>query len=159
MNWLKKHYKTILIIAVVSTISIVIAREFVFMKLTKNFSKREFDSKDGSPMPQDVLRNVKELAKNLQVLRDHLGAPITINSGYRSPHYNDVVLPSRGIKTSKNSFHKRGMAADIAVNGFTPAQVKTAIEDLIAQGKMKNGGIGLYSTFVHYDIRTNPTRW
>jgi hypothetical protein len=43
------------------------------MKLTENFSKSEFDSKDGAAMPLEVLQNIKELANNLQVLRDHLG--------------------------------------------------------------------------------------
>jgi hypothetical protein len=55
------------------------------MKLTNNFSKSEFDSKDGAEMPDDVLENVKKLAGYLQILRDHLGKSIKINSGYRSP--------------------------------------------------------------------------
>ena len=36
------------------------------MKLTENFNREEFDCKDGSKMPDSVLVNVKELAKNLQ---------------------------------------------------------------------------------------------
>jgi hypothetical protein len=55
------------------------------MKLTKNFSKLEFDSKDGAEMPNEVLENVKKLAGYLQILRDHLDKSIKINSGYRSP--------------------------------------------------------------------------
>ena len=60
------------------------------MKLTKNFSKREFDSKDGYVMPLEVFKNVQKLAENLQVLRDELQAPITINSGYRSLKHNAI---------------------------------------------------------------------
>jgi len=41
------------------------------MKLTDNFSKKEFDSKDGAEMPPEVLENIKELALNLQVIRDY----------------------------------------------------------------------------------------
>ncbi|GLB51710.1 hypothetical protein NBRC110019_07490 [Neptunitalea chrysea] len=129
------------------------------MQLTENFNKSEFECKDGSVMPYSVLQNVKELAKNLQVLRDYLGVPITLTNGYRSPHYNDVVLPSRGYKTSKNSQHKKGKAGDIKAQGKSPLQVKSAIEHLIATGKMKQGGVGIYKTFIHYDIRGYRARW
>lgn len=129
------------------------------MELTKNFSKSEFDCKDGSVMPASVLVNVKELANNLQVLRDELGVAISLTNGYRSPHYNDVVLPARGYKTSKNSQHKVGKAADIKVHGKTPKEVVNTIERLIKAGKMKEGGIGIYNTFVHYDIRGTKARW
>ena len=30
---------------------------------------------------------------------------------------------------------------------------------LIKEGKMKEGGIGIYSTFVHYDVRGWKARW
>ena len=40
------------------------------MKLTSNFSKSEFDSKDGAEMPDDVLENVKIVAEQLQILID-----------------------------------------------------------------------------------------
>ncbi|GAA3623273.1 hypothetical protein GCM10022397_06230 [Flavivirga jejuensis] len=53
------------------------------MRLTTNFSKMEFDSRDGAVMPDSIIKNIKELAKNLQVVRDYLGEPIHINSGYR----------------------------------------------------------------------------
>ena len=51
------------------------------MKLTNNFSKSEFDSKDGAEMPSDVLENVKKLAGYLQILRDHLGK--MVQQGYK----------------------------------------------------------------------------
>lgn len=123
------------------------------MKLTKNFSLCEFASKDGSTTPPEVTVNLQELAKNLQALRDQLGQPIKINSGYRSPAHN------KKVSGAKNSQHLYGKAADIVISGMTPEQVKAQIEMLIRAGKMKNGGIGLYKTFVHYDIRETPARW
>jgi len=50
------------------------------MQITKNFNKREFNSKDGRRMPKDVLKNIIILVEQLQILRDHLQAPIHINS-------------------------------------------------------------------------------
>jgi len=50
-------------------------------------------------MPLEVLQNIKELANNLQVLRNHLGKSISINSGYRSPSHNKKI---GGAKASQH---------------------------------------------------------
>ena len=71
------------------------------MKLTNNFSKLEFDCSCGCDMPLGVLHNVQKLANQLQTLRNVVGSPIKINSGYRCPNYNDNV-----VKGAKNSQHK-----------------------------------------------------
>ena len=111
------------------------------MKLSDNFSVSEFESKDGAEMPKDVLKNIRELAKNLQALRDYLKAPITVTSGYRSPEHN------KRIGGAKNSFHVKGMAADVKVKGHSPAEVIEAIKELIEKGDMSEGGIGKYSSW------------
>ena len=123
------------------------------MILTKNFNKSEFNSKDGAEMPLEVLQNIKELATNLQVLRDELKAPIQINSGYRSPKHNAK------IGGAKRSQHLLGTACDIVVSGHTPQEVAIVIEELIRDGKMKHGGLKAYSSFTHYDIRGIRARW
>ena len=123
------------------------------MKLTNNFNLAEFESKCGRPMPDDVRQNIQKLANSLQVLRDHLKRPIQINSAYRSPEHNAKI---GGVR---NSQHVQGKAADIAVQGMTTRQVATEIEKLIASGQMLQGAIGIYPTFVHYDIRKNKVRW
>jgi uncharacterized protein YcbK (DUF882 family) len=122
-------------------------------KITTNFSLEEFKCKDGSDIPNDVLKNIIELAKNLQVLRDAIGKSITINSGYRSPKYNAKI---GGVK---NSQHVKGKASDLRVSGMTPKELALIIEGLIEQGKMKEGGIGIYPNFTHYDIRGVRARW
>lgn len=123
------------------------------MKLTNNFNSDEFACKDGNKVPEAYLPNVKKLAANLQVLRDHLGKPIIINSGYRTPKYNKSV---GGAPASK---HLLAEAGDIRVAGMTSKQVHSEIQKLIAEGKMHNGGLGLYNTFVHYDVRKGVSRW
>jgi uncharacterized protein YcbK (DUF882 family) len=122
-------------------------------KITNNFSLQEFNSKCRRPIPNRVLPNIIELAKNLQVLRDAVGKSITITSGYRSPEHNAK------IKGAKNSQHITGMAADIKVTGMTPKEVALVIEGLIESGKMNQGGIGIYPSWVHYDIRGTKARW
>jgi uncharacterized protein YcbK (DUF882 family) len=123
------------------------------MQITKNFNLNEFNSKCGRPMPSNVRANIIELAKNLQVLRDEVNRPISITSGYRSPEHNAKV------KGAKNSQHVQGTAVDLKVQGMTPKEVAPIIEKLIKDGKMKQGGIGIYPSWVHYDIRGTKARW
>lgn len=122
--------------------------------MTQHFSKSEFESRDGKKMPPKVLDNIVRLAANLEVLRAYLNAPIKINSGYRSPEYNKSV---GGVK---NSQHTKGTAADIVVKGMHSKDVYNSIEHLISIGEMQEGGLGLYDTFIHYDIRqSGRARW
>ena len=128
--------------------------------MTKNFNLKEFDCKgnckdckDGCDMPSDVYMNIIKLVKQLQFLRDYTGRAITINSGYRSPEHNAKV---GGSQTSQ---HLLGKAADITIEGLKPAEVYRIIEDLIEMGEMLQGGLGLYDTFVHYDIRKTKIRF
>jgi uncharacterized protein YcbK (DUF882 family) len=123
------------------------------MKLTKNFALKEFKCRDGSLPEGELLENCQELADNLQVLRDHIGKPINIISGYRPPSYNKKI---GGAKRSQHLFAK---AADIKVSGMAPAEVHATVIKLIKAGKMKQGGVGKYSTFVHYDTRGTAARW
>ena len=89
------------------------------IKLTKNFTLDEMcKSRDARklriknvPSPKEVAR-LKALCENvLQPLRDYLGEPVIINSGYRCPALNMAV---NGRTSSQ---HLRGMAADINVKG------------------------------------------
>ena len=123
------------------------------MKLTKNFNKSEFESKDGSDMPNEVFYNIQKVSNQLQFLRDYLGRSIVVNSAYRSPEHNAAI---GGVK---NSQHVLGKASDIVVNGLSTIEVYNAIEELINKGDMLQGGLGLYNSFVHYDIRGTKARW
>jgi uncharacterized protein YcbK (DUF882 family) len=121
--------------------------------LTKNFSLTEFTCHDGTEVPDELKPNVKELAENLQVLRDELKEPIRITSGYRTPAWN------KKIGGEKNSYHMKAMAADIVVSSKTPKQLAAIIERLIKEGRMKQGGLGVYPSWIHYDVRGVKARW
>tara|TARA_A100001011_G_C14216305_1_gene802200 strand:- start:628 stop:1038 length:411 start_codon:yes stop_codon:yes gene_type:complete len=123
------------------------------LKLTENFSLHEFRCKDGSGVPEELMENVKELAENLQVLREYIQKPITVISGYRSPEYN------KKIGGARRSQHMSAKAGDLIVKDMTPDEVKAAIVHLIKEGKMKKGGVGLYTHFTHYDVRGFNRRW
>jgi uncharacterized protein YcbK (DUF882 family) len=124
------------------------------MKLTENFSIREFDCKDGTPVPQQFFKNVKLLAEQLQTLRDYIKEPVMITgSGYRTPEHN------KRVGGAINSQHLTASGADINAKNYTPRQLSKIIEKLIREKKMLQGGVGVYKGFVHYDIRGTRARW
>jgi uncharacterized protein YcbK (DUF882 family) len=122
-------------------------------QLTANFHIREFKCKDGTKVPIELESNVTLLATQLQALRDHIGIPIHINSAYRTEAYN------ASIGGSPRSQHKQGKAADLVTSKYTPKQLAAIIRKLIKQGKMMQGGVGVYPSFVHYDCRGTEARW
>ena len=113
--------------------------------LSKNFKVREFVCKDSS----DPLFISDELVSVLQKIRDHFGAAVNINSGYRTPQYN------KKVGGATYSQHLYGIAADIRVNGKTPKEVAAYVETLMPN----SGGIGIYPTFTHVDVRPTKSRW
>lgn len=114
-------------------------------KLSKNFRVREFACTDGS----DPIFIADELVSILQNVRTHFGKAITITSAYRTPTKNNAC---GGAKYSQ---HLYGMAADIKINGVAPKKVAEYAEKLMP----KSGGIGIYNTFTHIDVRTTKSRW
>lgn len=116
-------------------------------RLSPHFRVREFHSKHD---PTDVVKVDERLLTLLERIRAHVGKPIHVNSGYRSPEYN-----ARLKNASPYSYHCYGMAADIWVEGVTPQQIAEIAECYLGS----SGGIGIYKTFTHVDVRTSCARW
>lgn len=114
--------------------------------LSANFSRSEFQCKCGCKK----FNITPALIKGLQELRDYLGMPIIVNSGTRCPEHNAAVGGTR------NSYHVKGYAADIRVDGLTPKELARAAEQVKV---FRYGGIGLYDTFIHVDVRGHKARW
>lgn len=123
------------------------------MKLSENFSLNEFKSKCGADFPLEVIENLKKLSGALQVIRNEVKEPISITSGYRSPEHN------KKVGGAKNSTHLTGMGVDFKVSNMTPSQVFTIVDRLINEGKIPQGGLKAYASWVHYDIRGIKARW
>jgi len=122
------------------------------IKLTKNFSLSEFECKCGCVMPELVRKNIEELAGNLQVLREATGR-LNITNAYRCKEHNAAV---GGVRNSQHLF---GKAADVKSNTLNPSEVASIVDGLMEDGRFKIGGIGIYNTFTHVDIRGNKARW
>lgn len=110
-----------------------------------NFRVREFACKDGT----DPVFISPELVTVLQNIRNHFGKAIIINSAYRTPPHN---VKEGGVSDSQ---HLYGIAADIKVSGVTPKEVAAYAETLMPN----KGGIGIYSSFTHIDVRETKSRW
>lgn len=83
------------------------------------------------------------LAGYLNKIRDIMGSPVRINSGFRCPAHN------RDVGGKSRSYHQWGFAADIVVDGHTPDEVAGLV---IALGI----SCGQYDTFTHIDVRPGP---
>ena len=69
----------------------------------------------------EAIANLERLCEWLEVLRNKIGHPIVINSGYRSPQLN------RKVGGAATSNHLTGCAADIRTNGMELAICYAAI--------------------------------
>ena len=86
-------------------------------KLSEHFTLGELTKSGSHPevynIPShEVIANLKRVCGWLEVLRERYGAPIIINSGYRSLQLNKRI---GGVPTSN---HLTGCAVDIRVNGM-----------------------------------------
>lgn len=113
--------------------------------LSKNFSGSEFVC----PCCGDLIIDPR-LVEALQQLRDQVGQPVTVASGYRCEKHNKIV------GGSKYSQHLRGRAADILIDHLSPIVVAELADHV---GAFHNGGIGIYEKHVHVDVRKKKARW
>lgn len=114
-------------------------------RVATNFSASEFGCKgDGCCISAKI---DTALVEHLQKIRTHFGVPVVINSAYRCEKHN------KAVGGAANSYHTKGMAADIVVTGVKPLEVARYAESI---GIL---GIGLYDDFVHIDTRENKSFW
>ena len=114
-------------------------------KVSTHFKVSEFACTDGS----DAVFISTELVKVLQNIRIHFGKPVHINSAYRTHTKN------KAVGGATYSQHLYGMAADIHIDGVSPKEIAAYAEKLMPN----TGGIGIYKTFCHVDVRKTKSRW
>lgn len=125
------------------------------MKVGKYFDESEFACKcgnhgfnqDGTPCLDHVID--KRLVDLLDAIRERLGVPLYINSGYRCEAHNEEV---GGVQ---NSYHTQGVAADITYDGIDVDYLAQIAEECGADGIGKY----YYQDFVHVDVRGYDARW
>lgn len=117
--------------------------------LTRNFSEIEFACNKGKCGCKGKSVSL-QLVYALQLVRQHFGKTITINSGIRCTVHNNLV------GGSANSKHISGQAADFTVDGISPDEVADFLDSTFTG----NNGLGRYNSFTHFDVRSDKrARW
>lgn len=111
--------------------------------ISEHFKLKEFQCRHCQLVKVDP-----KLVFLLEELRQRVGKPLIINSGYRCEVHN------RNVGGAKGSQHVKGTAADIRLPpGVTADELAELAEEVGFDG------IGKYSSFVHVDVRGYPARW
>ena len=138
---------------------------FVNENLTDNFTLKELLFSDFySPSNQEKVLvsyyadpSLKQaacaLAEHLQVIRNYLGCPLSVNIAYRPKWWELKQGRSGGSK------HTKFEAADVVSDNHAPKEVEEAINFLIKEKKVVKGGLHAYSWGTHTDIRGFNARW
>jgi hypothetical protein len=142
------------------------------MLVTDHFRLSEFACHDGTPYPaKDVddedpahglwlETRLVPLCRTLEVVRTGCGGrAMTIESGFRSMTYDERLhaLDPGDVAPASGSQHPKGRAADVSHSVLSPADLHKQILLLYSTGMLPFlGGLGLYPTFVHLDVRPRP---
>lgn len=124
------------------------------LRVSPHFRLAEFHCKDGTPVPAGAIPALRRLARDvLEPLRAEFGV-CTVVSGYRTAFWN------RRVGGKPKSRHRYDMfpaqvASDLQFATGTPRQWANTAERVLHG----SGGLGLYSTFIHVDIRPFRARW
>jgi len=120
--------------------------------LSDHFSIKEFKCRCDDPdcVGKKILPSVL-LILLLEDIRNHFGRPIKINCGVRCERYNEKIGGAR------NSRHlpQYADAADIRIPGISMGRLSVYADYIVGP----RGGVGLYDTFVHVDMRGIKARW
>lgn len=109
------------------------------VQLSANFTVQEFASHDG----YDTVLIDPDLISLLQKIRDIIGVPIIVTSGYRTVSHNASVGGAQG------SLHTLGRAADFIASGKSTLELAACAENVGAPGILRY----VTDNFVHIDTR------
>ena len=115
------------------------------MQLTKNFSYQELCCPCCERLEID-----EQFLTALQEIRDAVGRPFKINSGYRCESHNMLI---GGARTSK---HLLGCAVDISTGNWAASDLHYLIFEITSyhsDDHELNTGLGIYPYHIHFDLR------
>ena len=104
---------------------------------------------------EDLWNNIVATARMLDAIRERLGAPIKILSGYRNEDYN------RCIGGENASLHMRFNAIDWTCARGDPEDWLDVARAVRASSPQFSGGVGFYpdKRFIHIDTRGTDKNW
>jgi uncharacterized protein YcbK (DUF882 family) len=121
-------------------------------RLSTNFTVDELARSGGKRF--NMARIDPKLVQCLQAIREYVGKPVRVTSGYRSSGYNVEIYRKRGQKPTKSQ-HSSGRAADIKIAGMTGIQIAKIAVDACGC----NIGVGIGANYAHIDVRGRWAKW
>ena len=125
-------------------------------KLSPHFTLEEFTVSQtaarkglNNTPSEEIVGVLTNTANQMEAVRKLLGAPITINSGYRSPEVNKAVGGAR------NSQHMTGEAVDFIAPGF--GSVSAIVERIKSSGLIFDQLID-EGSWVHISFSDKPRK-
>jgi len=119
-------------------------------KLGKYFNSNEFDCHCGQC---DTTLVDETLIVRLDILRDAVGAPIVILSGYRCG-LRQQQIKDQGLETAKGiSTHEEGKAADIYSRGFSGSHLAFKAQE----SNFKRVGVAF--NWINVDVKPGEATW
>ncbi len=108
-----------------------------------------------APPPQSLWNNIANTARMLDEIRERIGHPVKILSGYRNNAYNSCV------GGASNSLHSQYKALDWTASGGTVRDWHEIAKQVRSENAAFTGGIGRYDSknFVHIDTRGSLADW
>ena len=113
--------------------------------ITRNFSDHEFACQCGCGTGEIN----RDLVRVLQEVSDNFKKPVTITSGIRCEKHN------ANVGGAEMSQHITGKADDFQVKDVEPS----VVYKWLTEQYPKTYGMGLYSRWVHLDVRQVKARW
>lgn len=128
-------------------------------RLSDHFVIEEFDCHDGTKVSPREYNGLEYLCRQiLEPMRAKFG-PCSVHSGFRTVTYN------RKVGGEPNSFHiypahdGNDQAVDVSFARGNSSQWHALANNIRNTKRAGRGGLGLYRTFVHIDIRDYAANW
>ena len=139
---------------------IILSPHFALSEFTESAIARKYGI--ANEPPAEAVENLRSLSSHtLEPLREALGLPIVITSGYRCKALNERIAHH-----SQRSQHMQGCAADLIVQGSRAAEFKVqggshrellveAFRTIITDPKINFDQVILYPSFIHVSYVNN----
>jgi uncharacterized protein YcbK (DUF882 family) len=133
------------------------------LRLSPHFLLNEFSTKDGTPVPPDLVDDYRRLCHRvLEPLRERFGLCLVV-SGYRHPRYNARVGGARrSVHMGGRAGGIPGVAADVKFARGSVFAWAEAADALLTRWYAPGGGLGRYPVpggWIHVDTRASRARW
>lgn len=128
-------------------------------RLSKHFVIEEFDCTDGTRVSPRDYKGLEYLCRQfLEPMRRKYG-PCSVHSGYRTNRYNASIGGASRSYHVYSQHDGNDQAVDVSFARGHSALWHAAANSIRAKKRRGRGGLGLYRTFVHIDIRDYTSNW